>query len=98
MARSVIASSTVIGRRSPEPFPTASPSSDPAAYTMGQACPSDSTSRSAVGLAGSDGSNRMCPYINAATIWAKLDAEVGCPESAAAVISTDSRLRSIAFA
>ena len=65
---------------------------------MGQACPSDRTSRSAAGFAGSDGSYRMCPYIKAATIWAKLDAEVGWPESAAAVISTDSRLSSIAFA
>ena len=94
-----MASSIVIARRVMQSLlPTASPNSEPAAYTMGQACPSDSTSRSAAGLAGSAGSYRMCPYIKAATMCAKLDAEVGWPESAAAVISTDSRLSSIAFA
>jgi len=65
---------------------------------MGQACPSDSTRRSAVGWFGCAGSYRMCVYMSTVTRCARLAADVGWPEPATVVMSSANLIRSIALA
>src|SRR5215831_20009444 len=65
---------------------------------IGQACPSDRTSRSAAGWFGCVGSYRMCVYISTVTRCARLAADVGWPEPAAVVMSSDNLIRSMALA
>src|SRR3954447_4415432 len=64
---------------------------------IGTACPSLSTSRSALGFHGSFGSHRIWWYIRTATRWASDRAVDGWPLPAAVVISTDSLPMSTAF-
>jgi hypothetical protein len=94
MARSDSASSRVIGRPAPRSLclpigVITPPRSAYAAYRIGTACPSDSTSRSAAGFHGSLGSQRMWSYISTVIRWASDSAVDGCPLPAAVVISTD---------
>src|SRR6266851_3944237 len=65
---------------------------------IGQACPSDSTRRSAAAWFGCAGSYRMWVYISTVTRCARLAADVGCPEPAAVVMSRDNLIRSITLA
>ena len=60
IARSVVASSKVMGFRSPSAFRYAMPRSAIAAYSTGTAWPSESTSRSLAGWPGFMGSKRTC--------------------------------------
>src|SRR2546425_7527043 len=65
---------------------------------IGQACPSDRTRRSAAGWFGCAGSYRIWVYISTVTRCARLAADVGWPEPAAVVMSSDTLIRSIALA